>query len=110
MVDDSNPILSVILNVLIIVWVLGIPFFVASLPGLIAWAYQRKILGSLIIVGALCALVIPRRLETERLLAQGIVADSLDFLILPLKYAIPYAVIATLFTTVFMLLVKRRRD
>jgi hypothetical protein len=94
MVDNSNPFLNVILSAVALLVFIGLPFFVAASPGLVALTHGRRILAAVVVVGAACVIGIPLyedHLETERLTAQGMVADSLAFLFLPWMYGIPYA-------------------
>jgi len=90
----------------------GIPAFIASVPGLFALASHRRLLGWIVIVGAVVvtiplAILADRARVDAQLEAGHIPDDWAVTLVLPFFLGVLYFVAATIFCVAFALLVKR---
>lgn len=90
----------------------GIPAFIASIPGLWALANQRRLLGSLVIVGAVVVTIplaiLADRARTRAQLEAGHIPDDWAVsLALPFFLGVSYFLAATIVCVAFALLVRR---
>lgn len=91
----------------------GIPAFIASIPGLWALGHQRRLLGWLVIAGAVVVTIpvaiIADRMRTRALSEAGFVADDWPVtLVTPFFFGVLYFVAAAVVCAVCALLIKRR--
>ncbi len=90
----------------------GFPAVIASVPGLVALANQRRLLGWMVIVGAIVVTIplaiLADRMRVDAQLEAGHIPDDWAVtLVLPTFLGVLYFLAATIFCAAFALLVKR---
>ena len=94
-------------------FIYGLPASIASIPGLWALGRQRRMLGWLLIAGAVVVTIpvaiIADRMRTRALLEEGFTPDDWPVsLALPFVFGLLYILAASIVCVVFALLAKRR--
>jgi len=90
----------------------GFPAFIASVPGLFALANRRRLLGWMVVLGAIVVAIplaiLADRMRVDAQLEAGHIPDDWAVtLVLPFFLGVVYFLAATIFCVAFALLVKR---
>jgi hypothetical protein len=96
----------------LVLLIYGVPAFIASIPGLVALGHQRRLLGWLMIAGAV-VVTIPvaiflDRWSTRAMAEDGVIDNWAASLLLPFFLGVLYLLAATIGYAVCALLTKRR--
>lgn len=84
--------------------VYGLPLVLAVMPGLFALGGQRRILGMMLLVGAVAAVIglpLLQHFGTQAALKRGEIRDDIAFLFLPTVFAVAYALMGWLVLGVY---------
>lgn len=101
-----------VMVVLFYLFLYGAPSLLAAMPGLVALGNRRKILGTVLLVGAVIVIAVPVYLEQLGLkaaVARGELRDDIAFLFIPWFFGVVYALAASIVLGAVVILGRLRR-